>query len=158
MNSLAQFLTRRRGAPKHGSDEQPAMPANAAPSPESPVSAPLAAPTFTPTALNLANTREFTVHGTHARTAPRHVQQDGSTLLRVRNALRDLPDAPLSRADRFAADMRSPRKGGLPVFRYVASRTTGLGFCSLNEDYLPLAVPGAPSAALLALGYPGSDL
>jgi hypothetical protein len=148
MNSLAQFLTRRRGAPKHGSDEQPAMPANAAPSPDSPVSMPLAAPTFTPTALNLANTREFTVHGTHARTAPRHVQQDGSTLLRVRNALRDLPDAPLSRADRFAADMRSPRKGGLPVFRYVATRI-GLGWCGLNEDYLPLAVPSPRGAERL---------
>ncbi|HMH90783.1 MAG TPA: hypothetical protein VK586_06810, partial [Streptosporangiaceae bacterium] len=137
MSALGQFLTRRPRAPKHGSDEQLAAAIATLP-PDHPVNLPLpatvttaeirglaeamyppAAPSFTPTARDLANTRPFPapasrpVRGTHARTTPRHEQQSPGTLRRVRDRLRDLPDAPLSRADRFTADMRAPRKGGL---------------------------------------------
>lgn len=160
--SALKFLTRRPRAPKHGTG-QPAMPANAAPSPASmPLSAPVAtaetaypqAPSFTPNADNLANTQPFTAppiaRGAHVRATPRREQQDNAMLRRVRDGIQALPPAPLSRAGQFAADMRSPRKGGLPVFRSVASRTAGLGlgFCGLGEDYRPLAVPGKRSMEL----------
>jgi hypothetical protein len=155
VNALGHFLTRRPRGPKHGSGEQ-LMAAIATLPPDHPVHMPLPAtavpadlrryaeamhpqaPTFTPTARNLANARPFpapasaAVRGAHARTTPRHVQQDDGTLRRVRDGLRDLPAAPLSRAEQFTADMRSPRKGGLPVFRQVAHK---IGWCGLNEEY-----------------------
>lgn len=146
MNVL-QMLTRRPRAPKHGSDEQ-LLPANAAPSPDSPASTPLAAPvlapqgpTFTPNALNLASTQPFSAdappvtvaQGGHARTVRRHEQQEPGTLRRVRDGLRDLP---LSRADQFTADLQKAEDGGIPVFRWVVARR---GFCGLDEEY-PVAV------------------
>jgi len=168
VSALGQFLTRRPRAPKHGSDEQLAAAIATLP-PDHPVNLPLpatvttaeirglanamhpqgpAAPSFTPTARDLANTRPFpapvTARGTHARATPRHVQQDDGTLRRVRDRLLDLPDAPLSRADRFTADMRAPRKGGLPVFRQVAHK---IGWCGLDEDPAPVMAPGQRSMA-----------
>jgi hypothetical protein len=148
VNALSQFLGRRPHGSRHGAPETP-MPANAAPLLNAPVSLPPLAPTFTPTARHLASTQPFTaaspaVRGTHARTAPRHVQQDDGTLRRVLDALRDLPAAPLSRADQFTADMRAPRKGGLPVFRAVAH---AVGWCGLDGDPAPVMAPGQRSLA-----------
>jgi hypothetical protein len=164
VNALGHFLTRRPRPPKHGSDEQLAAAIAKLP-PDHPVHMPLPypvpaegrglaaamhpqAPSFTPAARSLANTREFAAaaspagRGTHARTTPRHVQQERSTLERVRDRIRDLPAAPLSRAEQFTADMRAPRKGGLPVFRQVAHK---IGWCGLNEE--PAAVVLAPHSA-----------
>jgi hypothetical protein len=172
MNSLAQFLTRRRGAPKHGSDEQPAMPANAAPSPDSPVGAPLAAPvlaadirdyaeamrlqgpSFTPGAGSLANAQPFTAaappfpvaQGSHARTGWRHVPQSGELLQRVLDGIQAIP---LSRAGQFTADLQKAKDGGLPVFRATVVKC---GFCDLDEEYLvpPLAMHGTQAWTKLA--------
>jgi hypothetical protein len=153
VNALSQFLTRRRGAAKHGSDEQ--FPAAIATLPaDHPVNMPLPAPVLTAGVRDIANAmhpqaQPFTApaghaaRGAHARTTPRHAPPDGGTLLRVRDRLRDLPAPPLSREQQFAADMRSPRKGGLPIFRSLASPSR-LGWCGLNEEYLvaPLVMHG----------------
>jgi hypothetical protein len=171
MNAL-QSLARRIRAPKHGTNKAAAseLAALAALPPDRPVNMPLPAPvttaeirglanamypqapTLTPSARDLANTRPFHAPaGRHVapgtapvRPVPRHVQQDGSTLLRVRDRLRDLPAAPLSRQEQFTADRRSPRKGGLPIFRHLTGPKK-YGSCGLDEEYLaaPPAMHGA---------------
>lgn len=143
-----QFLNRFVRAPKHAAAEAPAAfpPGTAVPDFTAPV--PLPAPTFTPVIREPANTRPFpapasrTVRGAHARTAPKRPRQDDSTLRRVLDGIRALPDAPVSRADRFTADMRAGHKGGLPVFRFVAHK---IGWCGLDEDPVPVMAPAERS-------------
>lgn len=154
MNSFAQFLTRRRGAPKHVSDEQLAAAIATLP-PDHPVNMPLpapvttaeirrlaevmyppAAPTFTPTARNLANTAPFpaaappvtVAQGSHARTGRQHVPPSGELLRRVRDGIQALPPTP---AAVFAADFRT-----MPNFKATAR---AVGWCGLHMGRQPSA-------------------
>ena len=62
---------------------------------------------------------------------------DHDVLTRVRDSLRNLPDAPasvpaVSPARSFASDLRKPWDGGLPVFARVVRQ---YGFCGLHMEH-----------------------
>lgn len=140
IKNLAPRLARRVHLPRRGSAEPPA-----------PVLLP--APTFTPMSREIRQTRPIHIsngrHTAHGPGLPRRTPglpgaiphrppADDGTLRRVRDGIRgipvDAPDPDLSRADRFAADMRMPKRGGLPLFRLVARKR---GWCGLNEEHPP---------------------